>query len=112
MKMKLVIIGGNGLIGSKLITKLHAQGYEAIAASPRSGVNTFTGEGLAQALEGASVVVDVSNSPSFEDKAVLNFFETTTRNLLAAEAQAGVKHHVAVSIVGIDRMPENGYFRA
>lgn len=112
MKMKVVIIGGSGLIGTKLMAMLKEQGYDAIAASTRSGVNTFTGEGLDKALEGASVVVDVSNSPSFEDSAVLKFFETTTHNILAAEAKAGVKHHVALSIVGIERLPENGYFRA
>ncbi|TDE37609.1 SDR family oxidoreductase [Nonomuraea mesophila] len=110
--MKIVVIGGTGLIGSKLVTKLREQGHEAVAASPRTGVDTLTGEGLAEALEGAQVVVDVSNSPSFEPAAVLNFFETSTRNLLAVEASAGVGHHVALSIVGTERMPENGYFRA
>jgi uncharacterized protein YbjT (DUF2867 family) len=110
--MKIVVIGGTGLIGSKLVTNLGEQGHQALAASPNTGVNTLTGEGLAEAVEGASVVIDVSNSPSFEDRAVLEFFETSTRNLLAAEAAAGVGHHVAVSIVGTDRMPENGYFRA
>jgi uncharacterized protein YbjT (DUF2867 family) len=110
--MKIVVIGGTGLIGSKVVTNLREQGHEALPASPRLGVNTLTGEGLADALAGASVVVDVSNAPSFEDHAVLEFFQTSTRNLLAAEAEAGVGHHVALSIVGIDRSPENGYFRA
>src|ERR1043165_9839946 len=110
--MKIVVIGGTGLIGSKVVTKLTAKGHEAVAASPNSGVNTITGEGLAEVLTGASVVVDVSNSPSFEDTAVLKFFETSTRNLLAAEVAAGVKHHVALSIVGTERTPGIGYFRA
>ena len=110
--MKIVVIGGTGLIGSKVVAKLREQGHEAVAASPRLGINTLTGEGLAEALDGASVVVDVSNSPSFEATAVLAFFETSTRNLLAAEAAAGVGHHVALSIVGIDRSPDNGYFQA
>src|SRR5688572_30959497 len=110
--MKIVVIGGTGLIGSKLVTKLRAQGHEAVAASPNSGVNTLTGEGLAEGLAGASVVVDVSNSPSFEPAAVLEFFETSTGNLLAAEEAAGVGHHVALSIVGTERLAENGYFRA
>jgi uncharacterized protein YbjT (DUF2867 family) len=110
--MKIVVIGGTGLIGSKLLTKLEGQGHEAIAASPDTGVNTLTGEGLAEAFEGAQVVVDVSNSPSFEDAAVLEFFETSTRNLLAAEAAAGVGHHVALSVVGTQRLSESGYFRA
>ena len=110
--MKLVVIGGSGLIGSKLVTKFREHGHEAIAASPNSGVDTLTGEGLPDALEGASVVVDVSNSPSFEDAAVLHFFETSTRNLLDAEAAAGVGHHVALSVVGNDRLPESGYLRA
>lgn len=110
--MKIVVIGGSGLIGSKLVTKLGALGHEAVAASPNSGVNTLTGEGLKEVLLGASVVVDVSNSPSFEDAAVLKFFETSTRNLLTYEAAAGVGHHVALSIVGIERLPQNGYFRA
>jgi uncharacterized protein YbjT (DUF2867 family) len=110
--MKIVVIGGSGLIGSKLVGKLRAYGHEAIAASPNSGVNTVTGEGLAGALKGASVVVDVSNSPSWEDAAVLNFFETSTRNLLRYEASAGVGHHVALSVVGTDRLSESGYFRA
>ena len=110
--MKIVVIGGTGLIGSKLITKLKASGHEAVAAAPNTGVNTLTGEGLAAALKGASVVVDVSNSPSWEDAAVMNFFETSTRNLLAAEAAAGVGHHVALSVVGTERLLESGYFRA
>src|SRR5687768_18411934 len=105
--MKLVIIGGTGLIGSKLVTKLREHGHEAVPASPDTGVNTLTGEGLAEALEGASVVVDVSNSPSFEDQAVLEFFQTSTRNLLAAEAAAGVGHHVALSVVGTERLAED-----
>jgi uncharacterized protein YbjT (DUF2867 family) len=109
--MKIVVIGGTGLIGSKLVNKLR-EGHEAVAASPNSGVNTLTGEGLAEALKGASVVVDVSNSPSWEDAAVLRFFETSTRNLLTYEADAGVGHHVALSVVGTDRMSESGYFRA
>jgi len=110
--MKIVVIGGSGLIGSKLVPKLCEQGHEAVAASPNSGVNTITGEGLAEALSGASVVVDVSNSPSWEDAAVLNFFETSTRNLLTHEAAAGVGHHVALSVVGTQRLSESGYFRA
>jgi uncharacterized protein YbjT (DUF2867 family) len=110
--MKIVVIGGTGLIGSKLVNKLRAQGHEAVAAAPNTGVNTLTGEGLAEALKGASVVVDVSNSPSWEDAAVLNFFETSTRNLLKSEAAAGVKHHVALSVVGTDQLAESGYFRA
>src|SRR5215510_14968625 len=110
--MKIVVIGGSGLVGSKLVTQLREQGFQAVAASPNSGVNTVTGEGLAEALKGASVVVDVSNSPSWEDAAVLKFFETSTRNLLTYEAAAGVKHHVALSVVGTDRLSESGYFRA
>jgi uncharacterized protein YbjT (DUF2867 family) len=110
--MKIVVIGGSGLIGSKLVRKLREQGHEAVAASPDSGVNAVTGEGLAEALNGASVVVDVSNSPSWEDSAVMKFFETSTRNLLAQEAAAGVGHHVALSVVGTDRMLQSGYFRA
>jgi uncharacterized protein YbjT (DUF2867 family) len=110
--MKIVVIGGTGLIGSKLITKLREHGHEAVAASPNSGVNTLTGEGLAEVLKSASVVVDVSNSPSWEDAAVLKFFETSTRNLLTYEAAAGVGHHVALSVVGTDRLSESGYFRA
>jgi uncharacterized protein YbjT (DUF2867 family) len=110
--MKIVVVGGSGLIGSKLLTKLGEHGHEAVSASPSTGVNTLTGEGLAEALIGASVVIDVSNSPSWEDAAVLEFFETSTRNLLAAEAAAGVGHHVALSVVGTDRLAESGYFRA
>ena len=110
--MKIVIIGGTGLIGSKLVARLREQGHDALAAAPNTGVNTLTGEGLAAALEGAAVVVDVSNSPSFDDAAVLHFFETSTGNLLAAEALAGVRHHVALSVVGTDRLAESGYFRA
>jgi uncharacterized protein YbjT (DUF2867 family) len=110
--MRIVVIGGSGLIGSKLVTKLAAQGHQAVAASPDSGVNTLTGAGLAEVLEGASVVVDVSNSPSWEDAAVLEFFVTSTRNLLAGEAVAGVGHHVALSVVGSERLTESGYFRA
>ena len=110
--MKIVIIGGTGLIGSKLVTKLTALGHEAVAAAPNTGVNTLTGEGLAEVLKLAQVVVDVSNSPSFEDRAVLEFFQTSTRNLLSDEAAAGVAHHVALSIVGTDRLPNSGYMRA
>ena len=110
--MKIVVIGGSGLIGAKLVNQLREQGHEAVAASPNSGVNTLTTEGLANVLKGASVVVDVSNSPSWEDAAVMNFFETSTRNLLAFEATAGVGHHVALSVVGSERMLESGYFRA
>jgi uncharacterized protein YbjT (DUF2867 family) len=110
--MKIVVIGGTGLIGSKLVTTLGERGHEAVAASPNTGVNTLTGEGLADALTSASVVIDVSNSPSFEDAAVMKFFETSTSNLLAAEAAAGVGHHVALSVVGTERPPERGYFRA
>jgi uncharacterized protein YbjT (DUF2867 family) len=110
--MKIVVIGGSGLIGSKLVALLQARGHEVLAASPASGVNTLTGEGLHEALRGARVVVDVANSPSFEDRAVLEFFQTSGRNLLAAEAAADVKHHVALSVVGTDRLAESGYFRA
>jgi uncharacterized protein YbjT (DUF2867 family) len=110
--MRIVVIGGSGLIGSKLITVLSEQGHEAVGASPKSGVNTLTGEGLADALEGTSVVVDVSNSPSFEDAAVMEFFTTSTRNLLTFAAAAGVGHHVALSVVGTERLSESGYFRA
>jgi len=109
--IKIVVIGGSGLIGSKLVKKLREHGHEVVAASRDSGVNTLTGEGLAEAMRGASVVVDVSNSPSFEDAAVLKFFETSTRNLVAAEAEAGVGHHVALSVVGTERLSESGYFR-
>ncbi|MET7705927.1 SDR family oxidoreductase [Micromonospora sp. NPDC005413] len=110
--MKVVVIGGSGLIGSKLVDRLGAQGHEAVPASPKTGVNTLTGEGVAEALAGADVVVDVSNSPSFEDTAVLEFFETSTRNLLAAATDAGVGHYVALSVVGSDRLPDSGYLRA
>src|SRR5688500_20196992 len=110
--MKIVVIGGSGLIGTKLVKLLREKGHEALAASPSSGVNTITGEGLAAALAGAQIVVDLANAPSWEDKAVLEFFQTSGRNLLAAEAPAGVRHHVALSIVGTDRTPDNGYFRA
>ncbi|PZG07028.1 SDR family oxidoreductase [Nonomuraea aridisoli] len=110
--MKIVVIGGTGLIGSKVVRRLGEQGHEAVAASPRTGVDTLTGEGLTEALAGASVVVDVSNAPSFEENAVMSFFRTSTGNLLAAEAKAGVDHHVALSVVGTHRWPENGYFRA
>lgn len=110
--MKIVVIGGTGLIGSKLVNQLRQQKHEVISASPSSGVDTITGKGLVEALRGASVVVDVTNAPLWEDSAVMSFFETSTRNLLAAEAAAGVKHHVALSVVGSERMLESGYFRA
>src|SRR6188768_1167916 len=110
--MKIVVIGGSGLIGSKLVGLLRGKGHDVLAASPGSGVNTITREGLAEALSGADVVVDVANSPSFEDKAVLDFFEKSGRNLVAAEAAAGVRHHVALSVVGTDRLLASGYFRA
>src|SRR3954449_10027461 len=111
--MKIVVIGGTGLIGSKTVAILGQGGHEVLAAAPNTGVNTLTGEGLKEAMAGTQVVIDLANSPSFEDKAVLEFFETSGRNLLAAEAAAGgVQHHVALSIVGTDRTPENGYFRA
>ena len=110
--MKIVVIGGTGLIGKKLVSILLQKGHEVLAAAPSTGVNTVTGEGLAKALAGAQVVVDVANAPSWEDKAVLDFFETSGRNLLAAEAVAGVKHHVALSVVGTDRLQASGYFRA
>ena len=110
--MKVVVIGGTGLIGSKVVRLLTEHGHEALAAAPNTGVNTLTGDGLAEALAGASVVIDVSNSPSFEDAAVLAFFETSTRNLLEAEATAGVEHHVALSVVGTQDLGESGYFRA
>jgi len=110
--MKIVVIGGTGLIGSKLVAKLKQQGHEAVAASPKSGVNAVTGEGLAAALAGADVVVDVANAPSWEPAAVLEFFERSSKNLVATEASAGVKHHVALSIVGTERSPDNAYFRA
>src|SRR5215470_7542631 len=110
--MKIVVIGGTGLIGSKTVAILRQRGHEVIAASPNGGVNTITGEGVKEAVAGAEVVIDLANSPSFEDKAVLEFFETSGHNLLAAESAAGVRHHVALSIVGTDRAPDNGYFRA
>jgi uncharacterized protein YbjT (DUF2867 family) len=110
--MKIVVIGGTGLIGSKLVNKLREHGHEAVAASPNSGVNSVTGEGLAEVLKGASVAVDVTNSPSWEDAAVLKFFETSTRNLLTYEATAGVGHHVALSVVGTERLSKSGFFRA
>src|SRR5258705_2386745 len=110
--MKIVVIGGTGLIGSKLVNKLREHGHEAVAAAPNTGVNTLTGEGLAEVLKDVSVVVDVSNSPSWEDSAVLKFFETSTSNVLSYEAAAGVKHHIALSVVGTDRLSESGYFRA
>lgn len=109
--MKIVVIGGTGLIGSKTVERLRKRGHDVIAASPNSGVNTITGEGLAEALSGAEVVLDLANSPSFEDKAVLEFFETSGRNLLAAEKLAGVRHHIALSVVGTERLQESGYFR-
>ncbi len=112
MGMKIVVIGGSGLIGSKLVEKLSSRGYEAVVAAPSTGVNTLTGEGLAEVLKNASAVVDVSNSPSFEEKAVMEFFTMSTRNLLTYEAKAGVGHHVALSVVGTDRLQESAYFRA
>lgn len=110
--MKIVVIGGTGLIGSKLVKRLRQKGHEVLAASPDTGVNTITGEGLGEALAGAQVVVDLANSPSFEDRAVMEFFQTAGRNLMAAEAKAGVKHHIALSVVGSDRLPDSGYLRA
>ena len=110
--MKIVVIGGSGLIGSKVVTMLTQQGHQALPASPKSGVNTLTGEGLAKVLEGAAIVVDVSNSPSFEKEAAMEFFTVSTRNLLTCEAAAGVKHHVALSVVGSERLTESGYFPA
>ena len=110
--MKIVILGGTGLIGGKMVNLLRASGHEVVAASPSKGINSITGEGLTEALTGAQVVVDVTNSPSFEDKAVLEFFETSTRNVLAAEVKTGVGHHVALSIVGTDQLPASGYLRA
>src|SRR5207253_3804106 len=110
--MKIVVIGGTGLIGSKTVAILRQGGHEVVAASPKSGVNSITREGLKEAMVGAQVVIDLANSPSFEDKAVLEFFETSSRNLLAAEAAAGVGHHIALSIVGTDRLPDSGYLRA
>ena len=110
--MRIVVIGGTGLIGSKVVAHLRQAGHEVVAASPNTGVNTITGEGLSQAMAGTQAAVDLANSPSFADKAVLEFFETSGRNLMAAEVEAGVRHHVCLSIVGTDRTPENGYFRA
>ncbi|HJW37760.1 MAG TPA: SDR family oxidoreductase [Candidatus Udaeobacter sp.] len=110
--MKIVVIGGTGLIGSKVVNNLRARGHDVVAASPSSGINTLTGEGLAEALKGAQVVVDLANAPQWDDKAVLEFFETAGRNLLAAETTAGVRHHIALSIVGADRLPASGYLRA
>ncbi|MDH4873520.1 SDR family oxidoreductase [Pseudomonas sp. BN515] len=110
--MKIVVIGGTGLIGSKLVKNLRERGHDVLAASPNTGVNSITREGLAQAMDGAQIVVDVANAPVWEDQAVLDFFETSTRNLLAAEAAAGVRHHIALSIVGSERLPDSGYFRA
>jgi len=110
--MKIVVIGGSGLIGTKLVNKLLKQGHKVVAAAPSSGVNTITGEGLSEALAGAQVVVDVTNAPSWEDNAVLEFFKTSSRNVLAAETAAGVRHHVALSVVGTDRLLQSGYFRA
>jgi len=110
--MKIVVIGGTGLIGSKTVAILRRGGHEVVAASPNTGVNSITGEGLKEAVAGTQVVIDLANSPSFEDRAVLEFFETSGRNILAAEAAVGVRHHVALSIVGTDRTPDNGYFRA
>jgi uncharacterized protein YbjT (DUF2867 family) len=109
--MKIVVIGGTGLIGSKTVKILKTRGHEVIAASPNTGINTITGEGLGEALKGAAVVIDLANSPSFEDKAVLDFFQTSGRNLMAAEVEAGVRHHVALSVVGTDRLQQSGYFR-
>jgi uncharacterized protein YbjT (DUF2867 family) len=110
--MKIVVIGGTGLIGSKTVAILRQRGHEVVAASPANGINSITGEGLKEAMTSTQIVVDLANSPSFEDKAVLEFFETSGRNLVAVESAAGVQHHVALSIVGADRTPENGYFRA
>jgi len=110
--MKIVVIGGTGLIGTKVVAKLRQSGHQVIAASPATGINTITGEGLADAMSNTDVVIDLANSPSFEDKAVLEFFQTAGRNLLAAEINAGVKHHIALSIVGVDLMPNVGYMRA
>src|SRR5882724_5938920 len=110
--MKIVVIGGTGLIGSKTVPILRQGGHKVVAASPNTGVNTITGEGLKEAMAGTQVVIDLANSPSFEDKAVLEFFQTSGHNLLAAETSAGVKHHVALSIVGTDRLPDSGYLRA
>jgi len=112
MSMKIVVIGGTGLIGSKVVEKLGARGYNAVPAAPNTGVNTLTGEGLAEILRGASVVIDVSNSPSFEERAVMEFFTTSTRNLLSNEGKAGVEHHIALSVVGAERLPDSAYMRA
>src|SRR5690554_4869529 len=109
--MKIVVIGGTGLIGSKVVKNLKAQGHQVIAAAPATGINTITGEGLEEAMTGVNVVVDLANSPSFADADVLEFFETSGRNLLAAETAAGVGHHIALSVVGTDRLAESGYFR-
>src|SRR4030095_3254648 len=110
--MKIVVIGGTGLIGKKVVTNLHQHGHEVVGASPSTGVNTMTGEGLADALAGAQVVVDVANSPSFESQAAMDFFQTAGQNLIAADAAAGIKHHVALSVVGTERLQDSGYFRA
>src|SRR5580765_4495278 len=110
--MKIVVIGGTGLIGSKVVEKLKRKGHEAIAAAPNTGVNTITGDGLADALAGAQVVVDLANSPSFEDQAAMDFFQTAGKNITAAEVTAGIKHHVALSVVGTERLQGSGYFRA
>ncbi|HEY1144286.1 MAG TPA: SDR family oxidoreductase, partial [Sphingomicrobium sp.] len=110
--MKIVVIGGTGLIGSKVVEKLGQRGHPAVAAAPNTGVNTLTGVGLADAVAGAKVVVDVSNSPSFEERAATDFFETSGRNITAAEVEAGVRHHIALSVVGTDRLQDSGYFRA
>ncbi len=110
--MKILVIGGTGLIGSKVVNKLRDQGHNVIAAAPSTGINTITGEGLAEAVNGTDIVIDLANSPSFADKEVLEFFETSGRNLLAAEINAGVKHHIALSVVGTDRLQDSGYFRA
>jgi uncharacterized protein YbjT (DUF2867 family) len=110
--MKIVVIGGTGLIGSKTVAILREGGHEVVAGSPKNGINSITGEGLKEAMAGAQVVIDLANAPSWEDQAVLEFFQASSRNLLAAEAAAGVRHHVALSIAGTDRMPDNGYFRA
>src|SRR5262245_48615704 len=110
--MKIVVIGGTGLIGSKTVQRLKRRGHDAVAAAPNTGVNTITGEGLAEVMTGATVVIDVSNSPSFEERAATDFFQTSGRNISAAETNAGVRHHVALSVVGTDRLQDSGYFRA